>query len=162
MAPPRRPRSISSRVGRLEPPALISARGVAEATRSVTTGRVPPATPAEKDIRSITLAVAAGLAKLQPSPPNIHFTTTMAKIAPTAVCHRVTVVGRVRARIRPVTAADRSDTVCSLRHARQKSISEPTAHITDTAMMSRARSPYSTTEATAPGARAISTSRIIF
>ena len=59
-------------------------------------------------ITSITFAVTAGFTKFLPSPPNAHLMITIANTLPTRHCQRVTDVGRLSARMSPVTALERS------------------------------------------------------
>ena len=52
----------------------------------------------------------AGFAKLKPRPPNSCFATTMATKAPMMAIHSGMVAGRLKARIMPVTTAEKSPT----------------------------------------------------
>ena len=108
-----------------------------------------------------TRPVMAGLAKLQPRPPNRHLTHTMANRVPTTHCHAGTLVLRLRASSRPVTTADRSPMVCFLLVTMLNNASPTTAVSTQAAMTIRDLIPKITTAAAVAGSRAMSTSSMI-
>ena len=58
--------------------------------------------------------LGAGFMKFCPSPPNRHFTTTIANTPPITASHHGRVAGRFNARSSPVTTALRSSIVCFL------------------------------------------------
>ena len=60
------------------------------------------------------LALSAGFMKFCPSPPNRHFTTTIANTPPITASHHGRVAGRFNASSSPVTTALRSSIVCFL------------------------------------------------
>ena len=94
-------------------------------------------------------------------PPKSCLTTMMATAAPTMHCQMGILTGRFRARIRPVTAADRSITVLGRFMPFSNSHSKNTQAATHTTSTSSARMPKNSTEAITAGIRAISTSRMM-
>ena len=68
----------------------------------------------------------AGFAKLKPRPPNSCFATTMATKAPMMAIHSGMVAGRLKARIMPVTTAEKSPTGTGFFITTQYSASKPT------------------------------------
>ena len=128
--------------------------------RSTMVGLAPPAT-AEKATSMNTRPVMAGLAKLQPRPPNRHLTQMMANRVPMTHCQAGTLVLRLRASSRPVTTADRSPMVCFLLVTILNSASPTRAVMTQAAITIRDFRPKITTEATVAGSRAMSTSSMI-
>ena len=163
MEPPRAPRNIWSRVGSwpAAPSALRMARGVAAEVASAKAGTVQVVMAPEKATSIMTRAVMAGLAKFWPMPPKNCLTTTMATKEPKAACQRGMDAGRFRARIRPVTAADRSVMVQVRFVIFSKAHSHSTATATQTTSTSRAWMPKNTIDAITAGNRAMSTSRMM-
>ena len=109
----------------------------------------------------MTRAVMAGLAKFWPMPPKNCLITMMATKEPNMACQRGISTGRFRARIRPVTAADRSMTVMGLRQIFSKAHSQAMAVATHTTSTSSACTPKNTMDAMTAGNRAMSTSRMM-
>jgi hypothetical protein len=85
----------------------------------------------------------------------------IANSEPTTHCQIGISAGRLRANSNPVTAADRSPTVCSLFVIILKSASNPTELIIQTNIGSNAFKPKITHPATVTGRSAMSTSAII-
>jgi hypothetical protein len=94
-------------------------------------------------------------------PPKNCLTTMMATKEPNMACQMGISTGRFRARIRPVTAADRSMTVTGLPVIFSKAHSQAMATATHTTSTSRARTPKNSTEAATAGIKAMSTSRMM-
>ena len=94
-------------------------------------------------------------------PPNRHFTTTIANIAPRAACQSGIVAGRFSARRRPVTAEERSPMVCSFLQMRLNTNSESTAAAMQVSITIRLLNPNRITDATAAGSSAMSTSSMM-
>ena len=111
------------------------------------------AKPRNRAIRPIR----AGLAKLQPMPPNSCLMTTMAMKAPTTQIHSGIFTGRFMARMMPVTTADRSPTGLGFFSSRVYRYSNPTQAATVTPVTSSARMPKMKAAATIQGTRAITT-----
>ena len=76
-------------------------------------------------------------------------------------CQLAISTGRFSARIRPVTAADRSRMVTGFLVIFSKAHSQPIATATHTTSTSRARTPKKTMDAMTAGNRAMSTSRMM-
>ena len=104
--------------------------------------------------------VMAGLAKLQPMPPNSCLTITIATKQPTMAIQMGNPAGRFIASSRPVTAALKSEMVLVrlviLRNRYSNRIDTSTQMISST----RARVPNTRTEATTAGSSAMRTSRM--
>ena len=115
----------------------------------------------EKATSMMTRAVMAGLAKFCPMPPKNCLTTMMATKEPNMACQMGISTGRFSARIRPVTAADRSVMVQVRFVIFSKAHSHSTATATQTTSTSRARTPKKTMDAMTAGNRAMSTSRMM-
>ena len=116
--------------------------------------------PLNESSRNI-LAVIAGLAKFCPIPPNRHLTTIIAKTAPTAACHSGMEAGILSASRSPVTADERSPTVCSFLQMMLKTSSESIAAATQVIITNRLFIPKNITEAADAGRSAISTSSMM-
>lgn len=99
----------------------------------------------------------AGFAKLKPRPPNSCFATTMATKAPMMAIHSGMVAGRLKARIMPVTTAEKSPTGTGFFITTQYSASKPTQAATVTPVTSSARAPKISVLATSAGSSAMHT-----
>ncbi len=103
---------------------------------------------------------SAGLAKLCPSPPNNCFTTTMEMNAPMVAIHSGKAGGKLKARIRPVTTAEKSPTGSGFLRTRHHKSSKQTQAATVTPHSSSTRAPKMTVEATSVGSKATTTTSI--
>ena len=116
--------------------------GVAEVTTSET-GSINLVIEDGNETNITIRAAIAGLAKLQPIPPNICFTTIIAKTLPIAACHKGNVGGRFIPSSSPVTTADRSFAELGFLSALSHKNSLKTAVKTQTASTAAARIPKS-------------------
>ena len=141
-------------------PWLRVTRGVADAVKSAA-GAAPPATVPAKASSRNTRAAMAGFTMFLPMPPKQPLTITTANTLPRAHCHSGTLVLRFSASSRPVTTADRSETVCFFPAHRLNRASAKTADATHVTMVHSAETPKITTPAIAAGSSAITTSSIM-
>ena len=107
---------------------------------SAVTGSAPP--PTAPKVNNInTRAAIAGLAIFLPNPPNKHLTIIIANADPIAACHNSTLLLKFNAKIKPVTTALKSFTVCFCFVQTLNKYSETTALATQTKIINNSLIP---------------------